>query len=417
MGGCVELFGEVDPVPGGSSASGDHDELVASFLQLYEGVCVFGVGVGGVDEEASAEADGGSHGWVLVWFVFMWLGAGEWFYVCCVVWLCWAGVPEWPKGRDSRSCSSGFRGFESLPPHFRINPRLEESLDRYQEYLRDKGLRDSTIETKTKLIRILRKRVGGLWDSDQIGLYIRRSSWDGRRKNIASYAYRDWCRWKGFDYDFERVREPDPPLPYIPTERELDQLIAGMSHKYATFLQLLKESAFRPGEAMRLTPRDVDLEKRLVTLNAPEKNSRPRQFKMSMRLAQMMSEMIVSTPITQRIWNSKYECLHRTFSLRRRALAEKLKNPNLLRISFKTFRHWKATTEYHRTKDILHVMRLLGHKNIQNTLVYTHLIDTKEDQWISKVAHNSDEACRLVEAGFEFVCLIQNEEMIFRKRV
>lgn len=28
-----------------------------------------------------------------------------------------AGVPEWPKGQDSRSSSSGFRGFESLPPH------------------------------------------------------------------------------------------------------------------------------------------------------------------------------------------------------------------------------------------------------------------------------------------------------------
>lgn len=46
------------------------------------------------------------------------------------------------------------------------------------------------------------------------------------------------------------MREPDVPLPNIPTERELDQLIAGMSNKYATFLQLLKESAFRPGEAM-----------------------------------------------------------------------------------------------------------------------------------------------------------------------
>jgi integrase len=316
----------------------------------------------------------------------------------------------------SREISPLGVGFESLPPHFQINPRCEESLDGYQEYLLDKGLRESTIETKTKLIRILRKRVGGLWDSDNVTLYIRRAQWNGRRKNNASYAYRDWCRWKGFDYEFERVKEPDAPLPYIPTERDLDQLIAGMNHKYATFLQLLKESAFRPGETMSLTPRDVDLERRLVTLNTPSKNSRPRQFKMSERLAQMMSERIVSTLRNQRIWPSKYECLHRTFSVRRKALAEKLKNPNLLRISFKTFRHWKATTEYHRTKDILHVMKVLGHKSIHNTLVYTHLIDVKEDEWISKVAHNANEACQLVEAGFEFVCSIQNEEMIFRKR-
>jgi site-specific recombinase XerD len=28
--------------------------------------------------------------------------------------------------------------------------------------------------------------------------------------------------------------------------------------------------------------------------------------------------------------------------------------------------------EYHRAKDILHVMQLLGHKSIKNTLIYTH---------------------------------------------
>ena len=27
--------------------------------------------------------------------------------------------------------------------------------------------------------------------------------------------------------------------------------------------------------------------------------------------------------------------------------------------------------EYHRTKDILRIMKILGHKNIKNTLIYT----------------------------------------------
>ena len=65
--------------------------------------------------------------------------------------------------------------------------------------------------------------MGNLWDTEKVREYIKKSQWDGRRKNNAGYAYRDWCRWKGFDYEFDRVREPDAPLPYIPTERELDQ--------------------------------------------------------------------------------------------------------------------------------------------------------------------------------------------------
>jgi len=43
--------------------------------------------------------------------------------------------------------------------------------------------------------------------------------------------------------------------------------------------------------------------------------------------------------------------------------------------------------EYHKTKDILYVMRLLGHKNIKNTLIYTQLIEFEEDDgFVCKVA-------------------------------
>ena len=72
--------------------------------------------------------------------------------------------------------------------------------------------------------------------------------------------------------------------------------------------------------------------------------------------------------------------------------------------------------EYHRTKDILHVMRVLGHKNIKNTLVYTHLVDFGEDQYVSKIAGNADEASKLVESGFEFVCTTPDDLMVFKIR-
>jgi integrase len=86
-----------------------------------------------------------------------------------------------------------------------------------------------------------------------------------------------------------------------------------------------------------------------------------------------------------------------------------------MQISFHTFRHWKATMEYHKTKDILHVMQLLGHKNIKNTLVYTQLINFKDDEYTAKVAKNEKEICELIESGFEYVCDYNNFK-IFRKR-
>ena len=71
--------------------------------------------------------------------------------------------------------------------------------------------------------------------------------------------------------------------------------------------------------------------------------------------------------------------------------------------------------EYHRTKDILYVMQLLGHRNINNTLVYTQLVNFREDDYIARVAHSEQEVCQLIEAGFEYVCDYQGNK-IFRKR-
>ena len=72
--------------------------------------------------------------------------------------------------------------------------------------------------------------------------------------------------------------------------------------------------------------------------------------------------------------------------------------------------------EYHRTKDILYVQRLLGHKNINNTLVYTHLVQFEpEDNFTCRVANTIDDAKNLIEAGFDYVCDI-NDAKLFRKR-
>ena len=105
----------------------------------------------------------------------------------------------------------------------------------------------------------------------------------------------------------------------------------------------------------------------------------------------------------------------RNHGMQRQRIAAKLKNPRINRITFKTLRHWKATMEYHKTRDILHVMEVLGHKRIQNTLKYTHLVDFKNDEYVCRVAKTEKEIAELIEAGFEYVCE-HNGLKFFRKR-
>jgi hypothetical protein len=77
--------------------------------------------------------------------------------------------------------------------------------------------------------------------------------------------------------------------------------------------------------------------------------------------------------------------------------------------------------QYHKTKDILYVQRLLGHKNIQNTLIYidleAKLYTSSNEGYTSRIAINTGEACNLIESGFEYVTGEYNDGgKIFRKR-
>jgi integrase len=199
---------------------------------------------------------------------------------------------------------------------------------------------------------------------------------------------------------------------------EVDQLISGVGRKSATFLQLIKETGVRAGEAWSLRWIDLDTEQRTVNI-CPEKNSNPRQLTISVRLAGMLNalpkryKLIFRNPNVDPL--TSMEAFRRLYATQRRKIAEKLQNPRIQQITFKTLRHFKATMEYHRTKDILHVMRLLGHTNIRNTLVYTHLVNFQNDEYVCKVSRTVEEARQLVENGFDFVTDVEDVKL-FRKR-
>lgn len=72
--------------------------------------------------------------------------------------------------------------------------------------------------------------------------------------------------------------------------------------------------------------------------------------------------------------------------------------------------------EYAKTRDILHVMEMLSHRNIKNTLIYTQLIKLeREDEYICKTAKTVEQAAELIEASFDYVCEIDGVKL-FRKR-
>jgi integrase len=176
-------------------------------------------------------------------------------------------------------------------------------------------------------------------------------------------------------------------------------LIAACGKKKATFLQVLKETGARGCEASKLKWIDIDSQSCTIRINNPAKGSLPRIIKV---IAKTIAIVNALPKDKDYIFNTNVHTTRKLFAKMRNRLSKKLQNPRLKQIHFHTLLHWKATMEYHKTKDILHVMRLLGHKNIKNTLIYKQLVDVRDDEFVSRVAKNVKEACQLVDSGFEY---------------
>ncbi len=289
---------------------------------------------------------------------------------------------------------------------------LQDSKGKIVEYsfwMLKQGYSEHTIHGRTHLMKRLAK-LGDIFNPENMKETIAKQSWSQGRKQNAVDAYTGFLQMQGLTWDpptFNRIRK----LPFIPTENEVDQLIGGCNKRMATFLQLLKETGARCGEACKLRWTDLDTENPSVRVT-PEKGSNPRILKISPKLTSMLNALPKNY---QTLFPINTDVLRKSYQRQRRLIAYKMQNPRLMQISFHTLRHFKATMEYHKTKDILHVMQVLGHRNINNTLVYTHLVNFREDDYVAKVAHSEKEVCELIEAGYEYVCEYGGNR-VFRKR-
>jgi len=278
-------------------------------------------------------------------------------------------------------------------------------------WMQKEGYAEATITRRIRLLKTLANKGANLLDPESLKKTIaKQQKWSTKTKEIAVETYACFLKMQGKTWDPPRYKACRK-LPFIPTENELNSLIAGCNRKTSVFLQLLKETGMRCGEAFMLKWTDFNFENKTVNIT-PEKGSEPRQLKISTQLIAMLNSLPKEETGPFNYSNRHFA---RTFREQRRKITCKLKNDRIRRITFHTLRHWKATMEYAKTKDILHVMKMLGHKNIQNTLLYTQLISFENDDFHSATAKTVQEIQKLVEAGFEYVCE-SDEVKIFRKR-
>lgn len=103
-------------------------------------------------------------------------------------------------------------------------------------WMKREGYSENTISRRIKMLTVLSKRGANFLDCDSVKDVIsKQKTWSLKTKEIACETYSCFLKMTGGSWKQPKYRAPTT-LPFIPTETEVNQLIAGTNKKTAAFL-------------------------------------------------------------------------------------------------------------------------------------------------------------------------------------
>jgi integrase len=282
-------------------------------------------------------------------------------------------------------------------------------------WMKKEAYEDTTIKATAKRLRHLEKNCT-FNDPESVKRYVASKQCSNGFKESLIEAYAIYMRSTTQIWNQPFYQRYDK-LPKIPTEAKIDLLISNARERMSLFLSMSKDMGTRPIELTWLKINDINLINGLVNITGA-KHTVGRNGKLKTTTLEMLKKYIAHKNLNQtdKIFPTSASNLCELYRKTRNALATKLQDPAIKQIRLYDFRHYKASMEYHKTKDLLYIKALLGHKDLRTTLRYTHLFENLgNDEYTCKVAKTIEEATNLIENGFEYITEMDGIKL-FRKR-
>ena len=145
---------------------------------------------------------------------------------------------------------------------------------------------------------------------------------------------------------------------------------------------LLLFTGARFSEVARLTWSDINFNTNLIYF-ASSKDGNARYIKMSNRVLEVVNSLYknkINNLVIPTINGNKYEKMPKEWQIEVDKLIPGNDNANKDRLTTHSLRHTHASWLAQSGVDILHIKEQLGHKKIETTMRYSHLIDDRRHQ-------------------------------------
>ncbi|PVX23425.1 MAG: hypothetical protein CW716_12170 [Candidatus Bathyarchaeum sp.] len=281
--------------------------------------------------------------------------------------------------------------------------------------MKNDQLAEVTIKNTVRRLKFLAKSCN-LNKPEEIITFLGEMKGKNSYKDTVAHAYNRYVRYNGLKWKMPKIKKTSQP-PYVPTTEEITILCSDSGEKYCLIFSILKDTGIRPIEMERTQLKWVDLEKGILQVETA-KYGLGRNLKLKPSTLEMLKHYIKkgNYRANDRIF-PKTKSLRRNMIKIRDRIAKKLHRPEFKKICLYSFRHYFASKEYQKCRSYVHVMKKMGHRRIEQTMTYIHLITDGYDDcdFTTATAETVNEVCKLIEDGFEYVTEIEGVK-VFRKR-
>ncbi len=279
--------------------------------------------------------------------------------------------------------------------------------------LQSSGKRPDTITGISKSLTLL-ARNADLNEPNQVLNFIANRNVTNGTKQSLCYAYKKYCKQYHIQAEIPFYQATNKAIK-LPTKEKLLTFITNASRRLATKLTLSMETGLRPIEIHNLKAKDIDLEQKLIYPTTAKHGAPRPPLKISNQLQKILTPYTALKNQNEIVFPQTTAQYGKNFRHLRNRLAKKLQDPTLKTIRLYDFRHYFCTKKLYDTQNAYVVMNLMGHKRLETTQKYMHLLNLAESEWECKGATNKQEAMQLIEAGFEYVTEIDGTKL-FKKR-
>jgi integrase len=291
-------------------------------------------------------------------------------------------------------------------------------------HLEGKGRKPATILAYQKGLQALAQRAD-LKNPQAVELAIARYIKHNGRPATNNYksklcdAYKHYCKLYRIEWE-KPTYTPEPTTIQPPTNEKCLMLISAAKGDLSLKIDISYQTGLRPCEIQGefgLEAKDIHPDQNTVTARSHKGcNARP-PLPITPELTARIQTYIRKNNLQpqDRLFTGKSREYSTSFRRFKNNLAERLNDPTIKSIRLYDLRHAYCTQQLKRTQNTETVRQIMGHKNLNTTQKYLHLLGYGNTDWIVEGTSDKERAKQLLKEDFQYQLTTPDVTMLFRK--